>query len=215
MGRNVVVDMRIRVGACCAFLAVLGGTLSACSFGDDGAAPLPEDSAAADTAASSPAAVDPWTLPIEDRPELFNPCTEISLEDLAAAGLENPTPRPQAEDHSDDPPGHQCGWEADNFTVVLGSHWTKVDDLQNEVSEELITPTDMNGEKSAFLVPKESSTETSCASIVETDRGLLTVDLVREESNPAKSSYGIDENSETCQKSRSVLTYVSNSNSAE
>lgn len=208
MGRNVVVDMRIRVGACCACLAVLGGTLSACSLGDDGAAPLPEGSAAADTAASSPAAVDPWTLPVGDRPELFNPCTEISLEDLAAAGLENPTRRPEAEDHSDDPPGHQCGWNSIGFTAVVGSHWTGVDDLRNEATEELISAEPVDGRSSAFLVPRTSSTETGCAFISETDLGLITVDLARAATNPAQSTYGIDETSETCRAAESSLRYL-------
>lgn len=178
MGRYVVVDMRIRVGACCAFLAVLGGTLSACSFGDDGAAPLPEDSAAADAAASSPAAVDPWTLPIEDRPELFNPCTEISLEDLAAAGLENPTPRPQAEDHSDNPPLHQCGWEADNFTAIIGSHWTRLDELERELVEALEYREDFHGNHAAHVRSLATGDGAPCGLSFETTSGLLSIDLI-------------------------------------
>lgn len=179
MGRNVVVDMRIRVGACCAFLAVLGGTLSACSFGDDGAAPLPEDSAAADTAASSPAAVDPWTLPIEDRPELFNPCTEISLEDLAAAGLENPTPRPQAEDHSDDPPLHQCGWEADNFNLTVGSIWTEIGQLSEGTYERITSREEVDSYSIGVLEKEARTRQMSCGVASETALGLVTLDAIR------------------------------------
>lgn len=215
MGRNVVVDMRIRVGACCAFLAVLGGSLSACSSGDDGAAPLPQGSAAADAAASSPAAVDPWTLPIEDRPDLFDPCTEISLEDLAAAGLENPTPRPQAEDHSDNPPLHQCGWNSGGFTIVVGSIWTRVSELREEPTEKLVPAPDVAGKEAAYLIPRRSSTETGCAFISETSQGLFSVDLTRTSSNRADSSYGIDENSDTCQTADSVLRFLADSSRPE
>lgn len=179
MGRNVVVDMRIRVGASCAFLAVLGGTLSACSFGDDGAAPLPEGSAAADTAASSPAVEDPWTLPIEDRPELFNPCTEISLEDLTAAGLENPTPRPQAEDHSDDPPGHQCGWEADNFSLTIGTLWRSMDDFSEGAHERITSETEVGEYRLGTLESESNNRRMSCAVATDTSLGLLTIDAVR------------------------------------
>lgn len=179
MGRNVVVDMRIRVGACCAFLAVLGGSLSACSAGDDGAVPLPQGSAAADAAASPAAAVDPWTLSIEDRPELFNPCTEISLEDLAAAGLENPTPRPQAEDHSDNPPLHQCGWEADNFNLTIGSIWTEMDQL-SEGTYERITSREEIAAYSVGILEKEARTrQMSCGVASETALGLVTLDAIR------------------------------------
>ena len=179
MGRNVVVDMRIRVGACCACLAVLGGTLSACSLGDDGAAPLPEGSAAADTAAPSPAAVDPWTLPIEDRPELFNPCTEISLEDLAAAGLENPTPRPEAEDHSDDPPGHQCGWESNNFTLVVGSMWRSIDDFGESSYEVITSINDVGSYSLGTLESERNDRQMACAVGTDTSLGLVTMDAVR------------------------------------
>ena len=179
MGRNVVVDMRIRVGASCAFLAVLGGTLSACSLGDDGAAPLPEGSAAADTAASSPAAVDPWTLPIEDRPELFNPCTEISLEDLNAAGLENPTPRPQAEDHFDDPPLHQCGWEADNFNLTVGSIWTEINQLSDGMYERVTAVKKLDSYMVGILEKEARTRQMSCGIASETALGLITLDAIR------------------------------------
>lgn len=178
MGRNVVVDMRIRVGACCACLAVLGGTLSACSLGDDGAAPLPEGSAAADTAAPSPAAVDPWTLPIEDRPELFNPCTEISLEDLAAAGLENPTPRPEAEDFSDNPPLRQCGWEADNFTTFIGSHWTATDEFSNSKYESVEPRADFHGKPASYVRPISARDDEPCGIATQTPFGMISLDFV-------------------------------------
>lgn len=177
MGRNVVVDMRIRVGASCAFLAVLGGTLSACSLGDDGAAPLPEGSAAADTAASSPAAVDPWTLPIEDRPELFNPCTEISLEDLAAAGLENPNPWPEAELEQDSPPIKQCGWEIKDFTYIVAAQWTDLNSLEAQDTEETITRKDQNGFESTLISSLPSSPWDSCSVAVKTNRGVVTFDV--------------------------------------
>lgn len=177
MGRNVVVDMRIRVGACCACLAVLGGTLSACSFGDDGAAPLPEDSAAADTAASSPAAVDPWTLPIEDRPELFNPCTEISLEDLAAAGLENPLSWPEAATGKASPPLKQCGWETKTMTLVVSSHWTEIDAIDTDVSEQKVERGERQGFDSVLLESRLTSTPLSCGLAIRSSRGLVAFDL--------------------------------------
>lgn len=177
MGRNVVVDMRIRVGACCACLAVLGGTLSACSLGDDGAAPLPEGSAAADTAAPSPAAVDPWTLPIEDRPELFNPCTEISLEDLAAAGLENPTPWPEAEDSSENPPMHQCGWDTSALSIVVGAHWTDFEQLAT--ATESVGPLQVaNGYTTALIKESDQPIDTRCGRAARTTRGMVTIDLI-------------------------------------
>ena len=197
MGRNVVVDMRIRVGASCAFLAVLGGTLSACSFGDDGAAPLPEGSAAADTAASPPAVEDPWILPIEDRPELFNPCTEISLEDLAAAGLENPTPRPQAEDHSDNPPLHQCGWEADNFTTYVGSHWTTLDDFSNSKYETLEPRADFHGKPAVYVRPINAGDDEPCGIATQTSFGMVSIDFVPR--TEFMSTPRFEEASSTCQ----------------
>ena len=179
MGRNVVVDMRIRVGASCAFLAVLGGTLSACSLGDDGAAPLPEGSAAADTAASAPAAVDPWTLPIEDRPELFNPCTEISLEDLAAAGLENPMPWPEAEDSLDNPPLHQCGWKAENFSLTIGALWTPLNQLSEGTFEQVTATSEVSSYSLGTLETETNNRHQSCAVATETLLGLVTMDAVR------------------------------------
>ena len=192
MGRNVVVGMRIRVGACCAFLAVLGGTLSACSFGDDGAAPLPEGSAAADTDAPSPAAVDPWTLPIEDRPELFNPCTEISLEDLTAAGLDNPTPRPEAEDHSDDPPGHQCGWEADNFSLTIGALWRPMDDFSEGSYERITSVSNLGPYEVGTLESERNNRQMACAVATDTSIGLITIDAVRAVTESTALRFGQD-----------------------
>lgn len=194
MGRNVVVDMRIRVGASCAFLAVLGGALSACSFGDDGAAPLPEGSAAADTAASAPAAVDPWTLPIEDRPELFNPCTEISLEDLAAAGLENPTPWPEAELQETLPPLKQCGWENESMTFVVSSHWTEIDSIDTDETEQKIERGNRQGFDSVLLESKLTSAPLSCGLAIRSNRGLVAFDLASTTTN----LFGDDSDQNAC-----------------
>lgn len=174
--------MRIRVGASCAFLAVLGGTLSACSSGDDGGAPLPRGSAATGADAPSPASVDPWTLPIEERPELFNPCTEISLEDLEAAGLENPTPRPEAEDHSDNPPLRQCGWEADNFTVVIGTFWRRMNSFAEDSYERITSVSEVAAYSLGTLESERNDRKISCAVVAETVLGLVSIDVVRSSS---------------------------------
>ncbi|ANI91712.1 DUF3558 family protein [Dietzia timorensis] len=205
MGRNVVVDMRIRVGASCAFLAVLGGTLSACSLGDDGAAPLPEGSAAADTAASAPAAVDPWTLPIEDRPELFNPCTEISLEDLAAAGLENPTPWPEADDSSEDPPFRQCGWKSANFTLSIGSLWTPMDQLSDGFSEEITSVSDIGSYVLGTLERPSRNRQMACGVAAETNRGLITLDAIR----VTTESNAVRNDQDTCESVTDVFIALS------
>ena len=123
--------------------------------------------------------MDPWTLPIEDRPELFNPCTEISLEDLAAAGLENPTPRPEAEDFSDNPPLRQCGWEADNFTLTVGSIWTEMRELSDGNYERITSTMDVATYSIGVLEKEARTRQTSCGVASETALGLITLDAIR------------------------------------
>lgn len=165
-----------RATAYCAILLMLGGLLSACSVWDAGTAALP---GASDTSTSpAPDSVDPWTLPIEERPELFNPCTEISLHDLTAAGLENPTPRPEAEDSSENPPLHQCGWNTDNFTVIIGAHWTRLEDLGNRAVETIEFREDFHGHAAAHVRSLASGEGSPCGLSTETTSGLISVDLI-------------------------------------
>ena len=166
-----------RAAAYCAVLVMLGGLLSACSVWDTGTAALPGSSNTSASPASESA--DPWTLPVEQRPELFNPCTEISLDDLTAAGLENPTPRPEAEDFSDDPPLRQCGWEADNFLLTVGSIWTAMSELSDGPYERITSVTNIDSYSLGTLEKEGRTRQLSCGVASETALGLITLDAIR------------------------------------
>ena len=188
--------MRTRVCALGACLAALGGGLSACSLADADTATHPRASFSAGNAennASSPSA-DPWTLPIEARPDLFNPCTEVAAEDLAAAGLDGLAPWPEAEFDQDSPYIKQCGWKNEDLSFKISSAWSELEEFSPGEGSETLSPGTRHGFESALFAAGPSSPNDSCFVAAKTNHGLVTFGITAQ---PSARSSG-DSAPDTC-----------------
>lgn len=104
--------------------ALLAATvvLSGCGTGDESAtttSPPPE------------ASVNPWDLPLEERPALFDPCAEIPFEAIQE-GAGSPVTRDDQFRISE--PGEllACGWRSDEIIFSALSTWKSRDEYLND-----------------------------------------------------------------------------------
>jgi len=181
--------MRAKVGASCATSVLLGLAVGGCALGDDGAVSSPSEAAVASSGGGeSPGEeVDPWTLPIEQRPELFDPCTEISAADLEAAGIESPRVRPDAEVHQATPPLDQCGWESTTSHINLSTIWNHPSEIATDASEAVTQVQNVGSYRAFDISPKNTNSSFRCGLGVITVAGLFTIDIVDLSENPDRT----------------------------
>lgn len=161
------------VGAAVAACAVLSGCAGDnVDEGDPG--PASTSPVITETQAS------PWDLPIEDRPELFDPCTEIpigALED-ALDGVVVPQP-----DHTIHSPGEMlaCSWKNKEVRVGVLSTWKTKDEYLADkafaIESENIVVQDRPGLR---VSDTRDRSDRSCTHLLFTSRGTvwLRADLI-------------------------------------
>lgn len=173
-------------GASCATV-VMGGSLGGCSLLVDAEVPPPQASTYVSSGGRSPVE-DPWTLPVEDRPPLFDPCSEISVEDLAAAGIEGAAEWPEATIKQKSPNVNQCGWTSESGAIAVGAHWTEPRELFSSVTESAQRLDSLHGYPTLLVKPINSESSFRCGLALKTNRGLVTTDLVASASSVTASA---------------------------
>ena len=168
-----VVGKRRAVGAALVAAVVV---LSGCGTGDG------EETTTTTTSATEQPG-DPWDLPLEQRPALFDPCTEIP-DDAVAEGFGEPVRR--TERYVNHKPGElmSCGWESDDVEINILSTWKSRDDYFSDrmisVEENAIA-----GRPGMRGFDTTDTTERSCIQLFFTEQGTIwlklnLLDLLRE-----------------------------------
>lgn len=133
---------------------------------------------------TSPAAIEesgnPWDLPIEQRPPLFDPCAEIPIE-AVEEGVGGPVePSEQLRNHR---PGElfSCAWKNDEVLFGVVGTWRSKQEFLDDTGLVEINPT-ARIENRVGLRARDRGDEssTTCYHVLFTDRGavILNVNLV-------------------------------------
>lgn len=124
---------------------------------------------------------DPWTLPLEDRPPVFNPCEEITAEELESLGLEDVQVDPSVEKHNVSLDSHMCGWTGYPMSLMVAASWTTLEELAIQFSGRESTQIQYSGMAALKLRRSSGGSEPECTFAVETPDGTLTFSAVRAE----------------------------------
>ncbi|MET3861603.1 hypothetical protein ABIE38_002539 [Dietzia sp. 2505] len=131
------------------------------------------------TTTTSPAAaeqtINPWDLPIEQRPALFDPCVEIPIE-AVEQGVGGPVePSEQLHNHR---PGEllSCGWKNDEVLFGALTSWKSLDDYMADST--YVLEKNVVENRSGFRVLSTTDTESHvCRQLFITPSGVIFVSL--------------------------------------
>ncbi|MBB1025048.1 MULTISPECIES: DUF3558 family protein [unclassified Dietzia] len=162
--------MRTIRGAVAAFAAL--AVVSACGVGQDG-----------DRATTSSAVTEepgnPWDLPIEQRPPLFDPCAEIPIE-AVEEGVGGPVE--EVEEYTRHNPGEMmvCGWASDEVDISVLATWKSREEYLADASFEVLDEAPSGGRNGLRLTEVVDAFDSSCIQLFFTSRGTAWVrfDLV-------------------------------------
>lgn len=171
--RHVVHDVgKIRsVGAA---VIAAGLALFGCASGGD------EETPTTTTSSAAAGPINPWNLPIEQRPALFDPCSELPVE-AVEQGLGGPVePVQQFTRHQ---PGGlmACSWATEHAEINVLSTWKSRDQYLKDASFTVVDPEfELGGRESMRMLDATDSTERACLQVFFTERGAtwLMLDLI-------------------------------------
>nr|WP_241728305.1 DUF3558 family protein [Dietzia maris] len=162
------------VGKSRAFVAAVvaaGVVLSGCASADGG-----EDKS---TTTTSPAAAEepgnPWDLPIEQRPALFDPCAEIPIEAIeeGVGGAVHPI-----DEYANNERGEliSCGWKSNEVHVSVLGTWKSHDEYLSDPNFVVDNRNDEIGARNAIQMTERSNrAEDSCLNLLFTGRGTVWI----------------------------------------
>lgn len=156
-------------GVAAALLAA-GLVLSGCGVGE-GEGPTTTSSAL------SEALGNPWEVPLEQRPELFDPCSPAMV---AAVEEGVGTPLTPDEDFTVTRPTELrgCGWTNDEVRVSILSTWKSRDQYLADSGLQLRDPAYFAGDRSAMLMTDSAlNSESPCRALYFTERGTVLMSL--------------------------------------
>lgn len=147
--------------------------LSGCASGGGEEMPTTTTS----SAAAGP--VNPWDLPVEQRPALFDPCTELPVE-AVEQGLGGPVE--PIERFTFRKPGEMmaCGWRTDQANISVLSTWKSRDEYLADGAFTVMDPEhELDGRIGMRLLDGTGDPEWSCIQQFYTERGAtwLWIDL--------------------------------------
>lgn len=120
---------------------------------------------------------DPWELPLEERPELFDPCAEIPVEAVAEAVG---TPLESAENLRNHEPNEliSCGWRNSEVLLgVVGTWRTKNAFVTDTGLENIDSQTTVDGRPSVRARDRGDQFRTTCYQVFFTSRGAVVVNV--------------------------------------
>lgn len=154
-----------------AVLLAAGLVLSGCASGDDQAQTTTTTSAAAERSGN------PWDLPLEQRPPLFDPCAEIPVEAVeeAVGG-----PMEPLDSFTNRRPGEllSCGWRGDEVHLTVLSTWKAQDDFLSDPKYQVANDEfPISGRIGIQLTENAQSDERGCHIGIFTPRGSVIIGL--------------------------------------
>lgn len=163
------------VGKSRAFVAAVvaaGVVLSGCASADGG-----EETSTTTSPAAAGEPGNPWDLPIEQRPALFDPCAEIPIEAIEegvgkAVELSESLTRHR--------PGRLmgCGWINEEVHVTAASSWKSRSDYMADQS--LVRVTDsraVQDDRGLRMVESGDQTDSTCLQLFFTESGAVWIKL--------------------------------------
>ncbi|MBS7549185.1 DUF3558 family protein [Dietzia massiliensis] len=159
----------------CAALVAAGVVLSGCASADGGG----ETPTTTSTAAPEESG-NPWDLPVEQRPALFDPCAEIPVE--AVEGVVG-TPVESAENLRNHDRGElfSCGWKNDEILFGVVGTWRARHEFLSDRGFEAIDNKSMVAGRPGFRArDRGDQFNTTCYQVFFTSRGavVLNVNLI-------------------------------------
>ena len=130
------------------------------------------------TTSPPPAApVNPWDLPLEERPDLFDPCAEIPIEAVEKA-LGGPAHLDEAMRNHKPNELHTCAWRDDEIMYVVTATWlSKQGFLTDAGFGPFDTKSTIFDRPSFQTIDRGDETESSCYQIFFTSRGATVVNV--------------------------------------
>ena len=156
-----------------AALVAVGVVLSGCASADGG-----EEAPTTTSAAAPEESGNPWDLPVEQRPALFDPCAEIPVE-----AIEEGVGSPVREDSElrIDRPGEllACGWKNEEVIFGVLSTWKSREDYSRDKMFE-VSEFEVAGRPGVRLIGTADMGRHSCQQLFFTSQGTVfaSVDLV-------------------------------------
>ena len=120
---------------------------------------------------------NPWDLPLEQRPPLFDPCDEVSTE-VVEEGVGAPT-KLNEDLAVYDPPGLiSCAWSNDELLISVLATWKSFDDYLDDSNFAVSSRGfQVYGRERMRLTQPEQSMQQTCHSLFFTGEGTLMISL--------------------------------------
>ena len=120
---------------------------------------------------------NPWDLPIEQRPALFDPCTEIPIEEVEEA-VGSPLKRVDDLENGEHDGLVSCGWGNGEVNFGLLSTWKSRDDYLADPSFAVKeTQAEVGGRTGLRLSELNDAFDSTCLFLFFTSRGTVWVSL--------------------------------------
>ncbi|WP_347237874.1 DUF3558 family protein [Dietzia sp. DQ11-44] len=145
--------------------------MSACGVSQD------NDQATTTSPAAAEETINPWDLPIEQRPALFDPCAEIPIE-AVEQGVGGPVEANELLSRHEPGGLMVCGWKSRSVHVNVLSTWKPREAYVSDpgfVVKELNKET--SGRKSLLLAEKGDSSDSTCLQLFFTPAGTVWIKL--------------------------------------
>ncbi|NLE82203.1 MAG: DUF3558 family protein [Rhodococcus sp.] len=142
--------------------------LSGCGTGD-GEETTSTTAEATTSAAEQPG--NPWDLPLEQRPALFDPCAEVPIE-VIEQGLGSPVSPVAAYENHLPKDLMSCGWRSENAELTILTTWKSREDYQADRSFDVSsTHEELNGRVGMRLLDAIGNPDETCLQLFFTERG--------------------------------------------
>lgn len=129
------------------------------------------------TSPSPETPVNPWDLPLEERPALFDPCAEIPVEAVEEALGGSVEPIDLFTRHQ--PGGLMvCGWASDEVDLTVLSTWkSRADYLEDSAFTIIDSEAKVGNRNGLRALDNSDAAERGCTQMFFTSRGTIWVEL--------------------------------------
>ncbi|WP_420795331.1 DUF3558 family protein [Dietzia alimentaria] len=129
------------------------------------------------TSSATAEPVNPWDLPLEQRPALFDPCTELPVE-AVEQGLGGPVEKVNLYERNRPGELMACGWATDQAEISVLATWKpRYEYIKDRSLKILDLENNVDGRTGMRLVDNTAVTERSCIQLFFTERGTIWLRL--------------------------------------
>lgn len=119
---------------------------------------------------------DPWALPLEERPELFDPCAEIPLEAVEAA-VGGPVETSDLLTKREFGSLLACGWNSDEVMLDILSTWKPHGDFVSDPAEFVESDRWAVAGREALRLTDGANDPAVCRDLFFTEQGTVVISL--------------------------------------